>query len=426
LDRLHAQSVRFTDFQVSPTCSPTRAALLTGRHEFKNGVTHTIQERERLALSAVTLAQVLQRAGYTTGIFGKWHLGDEPVYQPQRRGFDEVFIHGAGGIGQSFPGSCGDFPGNQYFHPAIWHNTTIVKTQGYCTDVFFERALQWIDARRSAGRPLFALITPNAPHAPLVSPGEAFERPYAGRQIGQRTLSPGDVAYYAMIDNLDQNVGRLLRRLDDWGMTRDTLLIFLSDNGGTHTHLYSGGFRGAKNQVYHGGTHAPSFWRWPSGFSGGVDCPALAAHLDVLPTLAEIAGVQLDDQLRSQVEGRSLLPLLRQPTAAWPDRILVTHTGRWPRGQAAAAKYRDCSLRNQQFRLVNNRELYDLRADPGETTNVLAQHPQVVADLRAAYDRWWEDVQPLLVNERVEPPRYNAYQLLYWQQFGGGPPSLQP
>src|SRR5262245_51965742 len=153
IDRLHHEGVRFTDFHVSPTCSPTRSALLTGRHEFKNGVTHTILERERLTPKAVTLAQVLKTAGYTTGIFGKWHLGDERRYRPDRRGFDEVFIHGGGGIGQTYPGSCGDVPGNTYFNPVILHNKKFVKTRGYCTDVFFSQAMQWID--RVKGREPF-------------------------------------------------------------------------------------------------------------------------------------------------------------------------------------------------------------------------------------------------------------------------------
>src|ERR1700690_3671947 len=155
LDRLHAEGVRFTDFHVSPTCSPTRSALMTGRHEFKNGVTHTILERERLTLKATTVAQALQSAGYTTGIFGKWHLGDEAAYQPDRRGFDEVFIHGCGGIGQSYPGSCGDAPGNTYFDPVLLHNRKFVKTKGYCTDVFFSQALHWIDARRKEKAPFY-------------------------------------------------------------------------------------------------------------------------------------------------------------------------------------------------------------------------------------------------------------------------------
>src|SRR5688572_24827798 len=159
LDAFAQQSVRFTDFHVSPTCAPTRASLMTGRHEFRSGVTHTIHERERLSLKAATLPQILKTVGYTTGIFGKWHLGDEDAYQPGQRGFDEVFIHGAGGIGQSYAGSCGDAPGNTYFNPAIRHNGRFVKTKGYCTDVFFAQALNWMEARRR-DQPFFAYITP--------------------------------------------------------------------------------------------------------------------------------------------------------------------------------------------------------------------------------------------------------------------------
>ena len=159
IDRLHDESVRFTDFHVSPTCAPTRSALMTGRHEFNNGVTHTIFERERLTLKATTLAQVLKTAGYTTGIFGKWHLGDEAEYQPDQRGFDEVFIHGAGGIGQTYPGSCGDAPGNTYFNPAILHNGKFEKTQGYCTDVFFGQAAE-MDRGVKGQQPVLCLHHP--------------------------------------------------------------------------------------------------------------------------------------------------------------------------------------------------------------------------------------------------------------------------
>ncbi len=180
LDTFWKQSVRFTDFHVSPTCAPTRAALLTGRHEFKNGVTHTILERERLTLKATTFAQVLQRAGYATGIFGKWHLGDEAKYRPERRGFDEVFIHGGGGIGQTYPGSCGDAPDNLYFDPAILHNGKFVKTDGYCTDVFFSRAQAWIDEVRKSEQPFFVWLATNAPHGPLLVPKE-YEDQYAGQ-----------------------------------------------------------------------------------------------------------------------------------------------------------------------------------------------------------------------------------------------------
>jgi arylsulfatase A-like enzyme len=227
LDRLRSEAVRFADFHVSPTCSPTRSALLTGRHEFKNGVTHTILERERLTPKAAALAQVLQSAGYTTGVFGKWHLGDEAAYQPDRRGFDELFIHGGGGIGQTYPGSCGDAPGNTYFDPAVLHNGMFVKTRGYCTDVFYAQATRWIDAQRHDKKPFFAYIPSNAPHGPLIARHEdvaLFE---------SKGLSPETERFFGMIHNIDQNVGKLLAKLNEWRIAKDTLVIFMSDNGGT-------------------------------------------------------------------------------------------------------------------------------------------------------------------------------------------------
>jgi arylsulfatase len=415
IDALARQGVRFTDFHVSPTCSPTRAALMTGRHEFRSGVSHTIYERERLSLKATTLAQVLKSAGYATGIFGKWHLGDEPAYQPEKRGFDEAYIHGGGGIGQAFPGSCGDAPGNLYQDPALLHNGTFEKTHGYCTDLFFGQALRWIDAHRRGPAPFFAYITPNAAHAPLQCP-ESYAKRHAGAVAD-------DVAkFYGMIENIDDNVGRLTAALHDWGLDHNTLVVFLTDNGGTFgVEIFNAGMRGKKVTPYQGGTRVPSFWRWPAGFAGGSDVPALTAHIDILPTLAEIAGVPLEGPLREQVEGRSLLPLLKDPKAPWPDRTLVTHVGRWPRGRVADWKHRDCSIRDARFTLVNNAELYDLKVDPGEKTNVIADHPAEVVRLRAAYDAWWDGTLPKLDNEDAVGPRVNPFKARYWDQFGGGP-----
>ena len=416
VDAFWKESVRFTQFHFSPTCAPTRSALLTGRHEFKNGVTHTINERERMTLKATTLAQVLKSAGYTTGIFGKWHLGDEDAYQPGRRGFDEVYIHGGGGIGQTYAGSCGDAPGNTYFDPAIRHNGTFEKTRGYCTDLFFSRASKWIEARREGDQPFFAYIALNVAHAPLQCPDENFKH-YQGKV-------PDLVAkFYGMLENLDDNFGMLMKQLKQWGLDENTLVIYLgTDNGGTAgAKIFNAGMHGTKATPYQGGTRGPSFWRWPAGFRGGVDCDALTAHFDIFPTLVEIVGAQLDDEVKRQVEGRSLLPLLKNPQGTLPDRTLVTHVGRWERGHVAKAKYSLCSIQNSRFTLVNNTELYDLKNDPGETKNVIAAHPELVAGLRAAYDQWWIEVQPMLVNEDAVGPKINPFKAAYWKQFGGGP-----
>ena len=413
LDRLHAQSLRFTSFHVSPTCAPTRSALLTGRHEFRNGVTHTIFERERLNPEAVTLAQVLRRAGYATGIFGKWHLGDEDGYLPERRGFGEVFIHGGGGIGQSYPGSCGDAPGNRYHDPVVWHGGQFERTRGYCTDVFLEQAGRWMEERHRAGEPFFAYVTPNAPHDPFVSPGEEWVAPYR-----ERGLPAYAVNYYAMIAHFDAAFGRLLARLEERGLATNTLVIFLTDNGHSVGEVFNAGMRGMKGTPYEGGTRVPSFWRWPGRIAAGEDCGALTAHVDIFATLAELAGADLRPHA-GQVEGRSLLPLLEDPAAAWADRLIVTHQGRWEAGESAAAKYRSCAIRDSRYKLVNGAELYDLQSDPGETRDLRAELPLVAGRLRAAFDAWWADVLPATVaNEAALGPYQNPFAERYWRQFG--------
>ncbi len=431
LDALHRRSLRFTAFYVSPTCAPTRASLMTGRQEFRSGVTHTIHERERLALTAVTLPQVLKQAGYTTGIFGKWHLGDQEPYQPHSRGFDEAFVHGAGGIGQSYPGSCGDAPGNKYFDPAIRHNGTFVRTKGFCTDIFFTQALRWIKANRN--RPFFAYITTNAPHGPLVCP-EAYVKPYVDAGLDRNAA-----AFYGMITNIDDNVGLLLKKLDEWKLADRTLVIFMTDNGSAQAGprsrrrrprrkdkgaaapaapklqaLYNAHMRGKKGSPYEGGTRVPGFFRWKGRICEGVDCGALAAHVDLLPTLAELCGAKPPKGVK--LDGRSLVPLLKDPKADWPDRYLFTHRGRWGKGKAAASKHSACAVRSQRFRLVNNKELYDILRDPGETTNVIDKHPDAAAAMRKAYDRWWSEVLPAMVNEDAPVPKENPFKVLYRKQ----------
>lgn len=399
LDSLRDQSVRLTDFHCSPTCSPTRAALLTGNAPFKNGITHTILERERMALSSDTLAQALKQAGYATGIFGKWHLGDEAAYQPDNRGFDEVFIHGAGGIGQKYPGSCADVPGNGYFDPVIRHNDTFVKTQGFCTDVFFRQSLGWIRQKQQANEPFFAMITTNAPHGPFICPDKY--KPY----LRQHTDNARRVGFYGMIHNIDDNMGRLMAKLDQWGLAENTLLIFMSDNGSAMGD-FPAGMRGRKGSPHEGGSRVPAFWRWPGQLEAGRDIDTMLRHYDIAPTLAAIAGARMP----GETDGRSMLPLLAGEGADWPERYTVFHCGRWDKAGAPGgwgdgntdpdkAKYTNFAVRSEHWRLVNKDQLYDLRKDPGETTNVIDQHPEVAAKMLAHFDAWWDEVRPMLVNE---------------------------
>jgi arylsulfatase len=404
LDRLHSQSTRFTDFHVSPTCAPTRSALMSGRAPFKNGVTHTILERDRMALSSTTIAEILQSAGYTTGIFGKWHLGDEDAYQPDQRGFDETFIHGAGGIGQNFAGSQSDAPGTSYFNPIIKHNGTFVQTEGYCTDVFFQQALGWIDSQRqdaNSRKPFFAYIPTNAPHGPY-----HVEKRYSDL-FSDKCGSPQD-AFLGMIVNIDENMGRLMAKLDEWDLADDTLLIFMTDNGSAKgSKIFNAGMKGGKGTVNEGGSRVPLFMRLPGTTQPGVDIDTMTRHVDLFPTLAEIAGASLPTDL--QLDGRSLVPLIQNPNAEWEGRFTFFHAGRWAKAGAGGkfgkgdpnpdhSKYKNFAVRDENWRLVNG-ALYDLKNDPGETTDVAAEHPEIVSQMTSAYDAWWDEVRPLMVNE---------------------------
>lgn len=414
IDALAAESVRLTNFHASPTCAPTRCALMTGRHEFRSGVTHTIKERERMAPSATTFPQLLQQAGYATGIFGKWHLGDEAPYQPNHRGFNEVFIHGAGGIGQTYPGSCGDAPNNSYFHPAILHNGTFVKTQKYCTDVFFDQALTWIESRQGQG-PFYAHIATNAPHGPLDCLPE-YEAKYAHLNDPQRAK------FYGMITNIDDNVGKLRLKMKELQIERDTLLIFMTDNGGTAgVKEFNAGMRGSKGSPWEGGTRVPFFVRLGDRFPAG-ERHQLTAHVDLFRTLTGLAQATIPPEVDAQLEGRDLLPVWNSADAPWENRTLVTHVGRWEKGQVAGAKHSQCSIRDDRFTLVSagknpHWQLFDLNSDPGQMTDVVSNFASDAARLEQAYDTWWEAIQPDLVNEDPHPPAENTFHTLYWQQF---------
>lgn len=407
LDQLRKDSLRFTRFQVSPTCAPTRSAIMSGRAPFYVGVTHTILERERMKPGIATMPEMLRDAGYTTGIFGKWHLGDQAPYRPDQRGFDEVFIHGAGGIGQSYAGSCGDAPGNKYFDPYILHNNKFEKTEGFCTDIFFSEAMNWMNTQKGK-KPFFAYITTNAPHGPFIAP-DSYKKKFLDAGFGSST-----VGFYGMIENIDDNVGRLTEQLAAWGIENDTLLIFMTDNGPSASN-YNGDHKGKKGSVDEGGTRVPSFWRWPGVLDAGTDVDRVANHYDLLPTFAQI--VDGTPQQADELHGRSLVPLLKDANTEWEDRFRVFHKGRWPKGGAEQARENGFAVRNQRFRLVGRNTLYDMEQDPSQKTNVIDQHPELAKEMNAAYDAWFDKALPNMVNEDAPLTGHNTFHLMFWKQY---------
>ncbi len=434
LDKHYEKSTRFTRFLVSPTCSPTRAAIMTGRHPMKNGITHTILERERMTLNATILPQVLKTAGYTSGIFGKWHLGDEKEYQPDQRGFDEVFIHGAGGIGQAYNCSCADAPKNKYFDPVIRHNASFVKTKGYCTDLFFTAAMGWIKEAKDTDAPFFAYITTNAPHGPFIAPPSNTKR---FTDLGFQAKTAG---FYGMIENIDENMGRLQAKLDEWKLMDNTILIFMSDNGmtgggsgkgvvgkasdGTPMKMFNADQKGLKGSADEGGVRVPFFIRWDGIFRASHDIKNVSAHIDLLPTFAQIAGAKLP---KNQVEGRSLLPLLKGQKIIQQPRFLFTNKARWKTGaEPNEHQWKNFAVRGPRFRLVGD-QLYDMIADPGQTIDVAAKHPEKVKEMRTAYDAFWKSARPLMVNEDAPMSPTRPYHVWYDEQMkAGGIPDWTP
>ena len=387
LDTLARDSVRLEDFLASPTCSPTRAALMTGQHEFKVGITHTISGRSLLKPGIPTLPEHFQAAGYRTAIFGKWHLGETYPSRPQDRGFDEVFIHLGGGIGQT-----PDYWGNSYFDPHVYHNGSWQATDGYCTAVFSRAAWNWID--QATPQPWLAYLSLNTPHTPL----------QIDEQLAQKYLDKGlpdsQARFYAMIDDLDREVGELLKKLDDKELSNNTIVLFMGDNGsakgGRPDEMeYNAGLRGTKASPYQGGVRVPCFIRWPVGnIQGGRGVETLTAISDIFPTLAELAGIPLGQQ--TPTDGRSLAALLQnEQVIDWPNRSIVTHVGRWPNGQAEAHKYNGSAIRNERFSLVEGKALYDLQNDRKEQHDVASDYPEAFNTLSKQYEQWWREVRPL-------------------------------
>ncbi|MBP0905420.1 arylsulfatase [Mariniflexile gromovii] len=419
IDAFYEKSTRFTEYHVSPTCAPTRAALMSGVHEFRVGVTHTVLERERMALDVYTFPEALQSSGYQTGLFGKWHLGDGDEYLPQNRGFNEVLMHGAGGIGQV---GLGDFPPNRenvYFDNVLLHNQTIVQTKGFCTDVFFDAALAWTKKQIDANKTYFTYITLNAPHAPLVAP-EAYKKRFL--ELG---YDEGTAGRYGMIENIDDNFGVLMQKLKEWNALENTLVIFTTDNGATHlggtlngkrVKHFNANLKGGKNSPYEGGNHVPFFWYWKGVLGEGIDRNELTAQVDVYKTFVELAGAKLPEKTQ-YLEGVSLVPLLENEAIVWEDRLFFTHCGRWASGMVNEAKYHKMAVRSQQWRFVNNIELYDVASDPGETKDIAAEYPEVVSKFKKPYTDWWNNSIPFMVNENRKKVKKQPLHIRYEKQL---------
>jgi len=383
IDKLYTESVRLTHFHVSPTCAPTRAALMTGRYSLRTGIWHTVMGRSIVRRDEVTMADVFKASGYRTGIFGKWHLGDNDPYRPEDRGFNEALIHGGGGVGQG-----PDYWGNDYFDDTYFHNGKPQKHEGYCTDVWFDEAMKFIETNKD--RPFFVYLPTNAPHSP-------FHVADQYRKLYQGNPDVTNPAFYGMITNIDENMARLLARLKTLGLEQNTILIFMTDNGssdgvaldkkGFVTQGFNAGMRGKKASQYEGGHRVPCFIRWPAGGLGdGVDIDRLAAHFDLLPTLIELC--ELKKPQGVDFDGRSLVPLLKGNVDGWPDRAIMVDTQRVEQ----PIKWRRCVVMTQRWRLIDGQELYDMQVDPGQRHDVADQHSKVVAKLRQTYEDWWADV----------------------------------
>jgi len=359
MDRLAASGARFDRFYVSPACAPTRASLLTGRYHPRTGVAGVARGFETMRSDEVTIAEILRRAGYATGCFGKWHNGAHYPYHPNGRGFEEFLGF-----------CCGHW--NNYFDTMLEHNGGPVRTKGYINDVLTDAALAFIE--KNSGRPFFCYIPYNTPHTPFQVPDKYSDK-YKARGLDDALASA-----YGMCENLDDNLGRLTAKLDALNLAEDTIVLMFGDNG-PNGDRYNGGMRGRKGSVYEGGVRNFLFLRYPKRVKPNTVVKPITADIDLLPTLVELTGVKMPKTL--PLDGVSLAPLLDGETGGWPDRMIFSY---WNRKGA---------VRTERHRLVVQRkraELYDMIADPGEGNDIAQQRPDVAKKLEAAYDGWLEDV----------------------------------
>ena len=413
IDAFANQSVRFDNFYVSPVCAPTRSSLMTGRYSLRTGIRDTYNGGAIMAPSEVTMAEVLKEAGYETGIFGKWHLGDNYPSRPMDQGFDESLIHLAGGMGQ--PGDVTNFYAGRdssYFDPILWHNGDTEQYEGYCSDVFTDSAVDFIE--QNAKSPFFCYLAYNAPHTPLQVPQTFYDMykevdPTAATdQAIRHEMNEKDKEdarrVYGMVSNIDWNFGKVLDKLDELEIADNTIVIFMTDNG-PQQRRYNDYMNGRKGSVYRGGTRVPFFFRYPSKFPESRQIDQSTAHLDVLPTVAQLCGASLPQT--KKIDGRSLLPLLEGNMDNWAQRSLFFYwTRRYPE------LYQNIAIQKGGFKLVGHAdydapleafELFNVNEDPAELENLVLENEELALRLRKELDQMYGE----LVNSPnlVDPPR---------------------
>ena len=403
LDQFSQDAVSATNFHVGTTCSPTRAGLMTGRNANRNGAWHTIAGCSILNPQEETIADVFARNGYQTAMFGKWHLGDNYPYRPHDRGFDEAFYCGGGGVWQT-----PDYWKNDYFDDTYFRNGQPEKVEGYCTDVWFDEAIRYIE--RAKGQPFLLYLAPNAAHSPFNVPREYME-------LYQNTpLKPWQQRFYGMVTNLDGNFGKLIGYLDEAGLAENTIVIYTTDNGtagGVHWDKekkkkigYNAGLKGTKGSQYDGGHRVPFFIRWPKGgLDGGRKTDGLIAHVDMLPTLAGMSGLSYTPKLKPDGMNVNHLLLGEKDTL---ERMLVIDTQRkqWPE------KGRNSCVMSSEWRLVNGDELYNFFDDPGQEKNIAGSHPAQVKKMQQFYDEWWAGTTTEWQHSRIPVGNENANPVL--------------
>ncbi|WDE96394.1 arylsulfatase [Lentisphaera profundi] len=397
IDKFYKNSLRLTNYHVDPTCAPTRSALMTGRYSARVGVWHTVQGRHLMREREITMANVLKDNGYAAGIFGKWHLGDAYPYRPEDRGFTHVVTHGAGGVGQT-----PDYWGNDYFNDTYYVNGKFVKFNGFCTDIWFTEAKKFMKQQIAKKKPFFTYITPNAPHGPMRAPQKYLD------MYNKEELIKGkkQVAFYGMITNIDDNFGELRKFLQDEGVEDNTILIYTTDNGSSSgSALYNAGMTGAKNSNFDGGHRVPFIFQWPNGkLTGNRDINQLTAHMDILPTLIDMLSLKAP---KIEFDGTSLTKIIKGDQSALRDRVLLVESQRVKDPE----KWRNTAVMSDEWRLLNAKQLYNIRKDPAQKNNVAAQYPEVLQRLSAAYDARWVDLakehylfSPLVIGAKEENP----------------------